>query len=174
MRGASQFQQLTSLSPPLSGEALREESTEASLRDSRAGQRLPRGPLWPALGSPQEVQAWWLRTDDEVGVDVTEAVAERVDIIGALVGADTTVTVAVLEAIGTVAKVEAAEAGAAREMGATDAEAGRNTGAGAVVLAAETVAAEEFTGREREVGVTQAAWWAAARCLLRSFSALPR
>ena len=146
MRGPSQFQQLTSLSPPLSGEALREESTEASLRDSRAGQRLPRGPLWPALGSPQEVQAWWLRTDDEVGVDVTEAVAERVDIIGALVGADTTVTVAVLEAIGTVAKVEAAEAGAAREMGATDAEAGRITGAGA--LAAETATDEEITGEE--------------------------
>ena len=123
MRGPSQFQQLTSLSPPpFSCEALREESAaEASLRDSRVGQRLPRGPLWPALGSPQEVQAWWPRTDDEVGVDVLEAVAERVDIIGALVGADTTVTVAVLEAIGTVAKVEAAEAGAAREMGATDA-----------------------------------------------------
>ena len=92
------------------------------------------------------VQAWWLRTDDEVGVDVTEAVAERVDIIGALVGADTTVTVAVLEAIGTVAKVEAAEAGAAREMGATDAEAGRITGAGA--LAAETATDEEITGEE--------------------------
>ena len=44
-------------------------------------------------------------------MDVTEAVAERVDIIGALVGADTTVTVAVLEAAGTVARVEAAEAG---------------------------------------------------------------
>ena len=100
MRGASQFQQLTSLSPPFSGEALREESKEASLRDSRAGQRLPRGPLWPALGSPQEVQAWWPRTDDEVGVDVTEAVAERVDMIGALVGADTTVTVEEDEAAG--------------------------------------------------------------------------
>ena len=41
-------------------------------------------------------------------MDVTEAVAERVDIIRALVGADTTVTVAVLEAVGTVARVEAA------------------------------------------------------------------
>ena len=34
-------------------------------------------------------------------MDVTEAVTERVDIIGDLVGADTTVTVAVLEAPGT-------------------------------------------------------------------------
>ena len=159
MRGASQFQQLTSLSPPLSGEALREESTEASLRDSRAGQRLPRGPLWPALGSPQEVQAWWLRTDDEVGVDVTEAVAERVDIIGALVGADTTVTVAVPEAAGTVARVEVAEAGVAVEatgavagMEATDAEAGMigATEAEAEVVAAETgaIGAEEEMGAE--------------------------
>ena len=65
-----------------------------------------------------------------MGVDVTEAVAERVDIIGALVGADTTVTVAVLKAAETVARVEATEAGAAREMGTTDAEAGRNNGAG--------------------------------------------
>ena len=153
MRGPSQFQQLTSLSPLFSGEALREESTEASLRVSRAGQRLPRGPLWPALGSPQEVQAWWPRADDEVGVDVTEAVAERVDIIGALVGADTTVTVAMLEAAGTVARVEAAEAGAEREMGTTDAEAGRNTGAEVVALAAETAAAEEITGEEEEMGV---------------------
>ena len=122
---------------------MREESTDASLRDSRAGQRLPRGPLWPALGSPQEVQAWWPRTDDEVGVDVTEAVAERLDIIGALV-ADTMVTVAVLEAAGTVARMEATEAGAGREMGATDAE--------ARVFAAETAAAEEITGEE-EMGV---------------------
>ena len=95
----------------------------------------------PALGSPQEVQAWWPRTDDEVGVDVTEAVAERVDMIGALVGADTTVTMAVLEAAGTVA-------GAGTEMGATDAEAGRNTGADAGALAAETAAAGEITGEE--------------------------
>ena len=88
------------------------------------------------------MQAWWPRTDDEVGVDVTEAVIGRVDIIRALV-ADTTVTVAVLEAAGTVARVEAAEAGAGREMGATDAEAGRITGAEAGVLAAETAAAVE-------------------------------
>ena len=155
MRGASQFQQLTSLSPPFSGEALREESKEASLRDSRAGQRLPRGPLWPALGSPQEVQAWWPRTDDEVGVDVTEAAAERVDIIGALIGADTMVTVALLEAAGTVARVEAAEAGAGMEMGTTDAE--------ARVLAAETAAAEEITGEEEEMGVAGTEECSAAR-----------
>ena len=74
-----------------------------------------------------------------MGVDVTEAVAERVDIIGALV-ADTTVTVAVFEAAGTVARVEAAEAEAGREMGATDAE--------ARVFAAETAAAEEIAGEE--------------------------
>ena len=86
-------------------------------------------------------------------MDVTEAVAERVDIIGALVGADTTVTVAVLEAAGTVARVEAAEAEAGKEMGTTDAEAGRNTGAKAVVFAAETAAAEEITGEEDEMGV---------------------
>ena len=146
MRGASQFQQLTSLFPPFSGEALREESKEASLRDSRAGQRLPRGPLWPALGSPQEVQAWWPRTDDEVDVDVTEAAADRVDIIGALVGADTTVTVAVLEAARTVARVE---------MGTTDAE--------ARVLAAETAAAEEITGEEEEMGVAGTEECSAAR-----------
>ena len=131
--------------------------------------------MWPFTGLPQEVQQAWRRlTADEVGVDVTEAVAERVDMIGALDGADTMVTVVVDEAAGTVAGLEATEAEAGVEMGAADAEAGRNTGAGAVVLAAETVAAKEFTGREREVGVTQAAWWAAARCLLRSFSALPR
>ena len=90
-------------------------------------------------------QAWRRLTADEVGVDVTEAVAERVDMIGALDGADTMVTVVMDEAAGTVAGLE---------MGATDAEAGRNTGAG--ILAAETVAAEEFTGRERVVGVTEA------------------
>ena len=38
-------------------------------------------------------------------MDVTEAVAERVDMIGALVGADTTVTVVVLKAAGTVHNV---------------------------------------------------------------------
>ena len=82
-----------------------------------------------------------------MGVDVTEAVAERADIIGALV-ADAMVTVAVLEAAGTVARVEAAEAGAAREMGANDAEAGRITGAKAGALAAETATDEEITGEE--------------------------
>ena len=48
-------------------------------------------------------QAWRRLTADEVGVDVTEAVAERVDMIGALDGADTMVTVVVDEAAGTVA-----------------------------------------------------------------------
>ena len=44
------------------------------------------------------------------------------------------------------------------ELGATDAEAGRKTGAevGLGVLAAETGAAEEITGKEWEVGVTEA------------------
>ena len=123
-------------------------------------------------------QAWRRLTADEVGVDVTEAVAERVDMIGALDGADTMVTVVVDEAAGTVAGLEATEAEAGVEMGAADAEAGRNTGAGAVVLAAETVAAKEFTGREREVVVTQAAWWAAAKtcplqCILCSMYIVP-
>ena len=49
--------------------------------------------------------------------------------------------------------MEATEAGAAREMGTTDAEAGRNNGAEAGVLAAETAAAEEITGDEEEIGV---------------------
>ena len=57
-----------------------------------------------------------------MGVDVTEAAAERLDMIGALV-ADTMLAVAVLEAAGTVARVEAAEVGAGRDMGTTDAEA---------------------------------------------------
>ena len=121
MRGASQFQQLTSLSPPFSGEALREESKEASLRDSRAGQHLPRGPLWPALGSPQEVQAWWPRTDDEVGVDVTEAAAERVDIIGALVGAGARMEMGTTDAE---ARVLAAETAAAEEITGEEEEMG--------------------------------------------------
>ena len=90
-----------------------------------------------------------------MGVDVTEAAAERVDMIGALDGADTMVTVVMDEAAGTVAGLEATEAEAGGEIGATDAEAGRNTGAETGVLAAETVAAEEFTGREREVGVAE-------------------
>ena len=77
-----------------------------------------------------------------MGVDVTEAAAERVDMIGALV-ADTMLTVAVLEAAGTVTRVEAAEAGAVREMGATDTE--------ARIFAAETAAAEEITGEEEMV-----------------------
>ena len=43
------------------------------------------------------------------------------------------------------------------ELGATDAEAGRKTGAegGLGVLAAETGAAEEITGKEWKVGVTE-------------------
>ena len=98
-------------------------------------------------------------------MDVTEAVAERVDIIGALVGADTTVTVAVPEAAGTVhvARVEVAEAGVAVEvtgavagMEATDAEAGMM---GATEAEAGVVAAE--TGAEEEMGaewVCFAAW----------------
>ena len=43
------------------------------------------------------------------------------------------------------------------ELGATDAEAGRKTAeVGLGVLAAETGAAEEITGKEWEVGVTEA------------------
>ena len=86
-----------------------------------------------------------------MGVDVTEAAAERVDMIGA----DTMLTVAVLEAAGTVARVEAAEAGAGREMGTTDAE--------ARVFAAETAAAEEITGEEEEMGVEGTEECSAAR-----------
>ena len=54
VRGPSQFQQFTTLSPPFPGEALREVSPSATLRDSWAGQRLPKGPLWPLTGRPQE------------------------------------------------------------------------------------------------------------------------
>ena len=44
------------------------------------------------------------------------------------------------------------------ELGATDAEAGRNTGAevGLGLLAAEKGAAQEITGKDWEVGVTKA------------------
>ena len=54
--------------------------------------------------------------------------------------------------------IEATEAEAGVELGVTDAEAGRKTGAevGLGVLAAETGAAEEITGKEWEVGVTEA------------------
>ena len=67
----------------------------------------------------------------------------------------TTVTVVVLKAAGTVARVEAAEAGAGMEMGTTDAE--------ARVLAAETAAAEEITGEEEEMGVAGTEECSAAR-----------
>ena len=81
MSGPSQFQQFTTLSSPtFPGEALREEFSSASLRVSRAGQRLPKGPLWPFTGRPQAVQHAGLRfTDDaEEGVDITEAVGGAV------------------------------------------------------------------------------------------------
>ena len=46
-------------------------------------------------------QAWWQLTVDEEGVEVTEAVAKRVDMTGALDRADTTVTVEEDKAAGT-------------------------------------------------------------------------
>jgi len=45
-------------------------------------------------------QAWWRLTVDEEGIEVTEAVAKRVDMTGALDRADTTVTVEEDEAAG--------------------------------------------------------------------------
>ena len=51
---------------------------------------------------PQEVQqAWWQLTVDDEGVEVTEAVAKRVEMTGALDRADTTVTVEEDKAAGT-------------------------------------------------------------------------
>ena len=46
-------------------------------------------------------QAWWRLTVDEEGVEVTEAVAKRVEMTGALDRADTTVTVEEDKAAGT-------------------------------------------------------------------------
>ena len=62
---------------------------------------VPMGTLAALQGFPQEVQqAWWRLTVDEEGVEVTEAVAKRVDMTGALDRADTTVTVEKDEAAG--------------------------------------------------------------------------
>ena len=62
---------------------------------------VPMGTLAALQGFPQEVQqAWWRLTVDEEGVEVTEAVAKRVDMTGALDRADTTVTVEEDEAAG--------------------------------------------------------------------------
>ena len=156
MRGPSQFQQLPTLSPPFPGEALREVSPSAPLRDSRAGQRLPKGPLWPFTGSPQDEQHASLRLDvaDE-GEEATGAVAQVVDMMGGGEMAGTTETVAMVEAAGTVAGMGAnEEADAGVEEGANEAEAG--------IVATETVTAGVFTGAEvggvAEVGV---ACWAA-------------
>ena len=141
VRGPSQFQQFTTLSPPFSGEALREESPTAPLRVSCAGQRLPRGPLWPFTGSPQVVQHAGLRfTGVEVWEDAIGAVAQAADIMGVGEMAGTTETVAMVEATGAVAGMGASEADAGVEGGANEAEAG--------IVAAETVAAGEITGAE--------------------------
>ena len=148
MRGPSQFQQFITLPSSFPGEAVREKSPTFPLRDSRAGQRLPRGPLWPLTGSPQEVQQAWRRiTDEEEGVVAIGAVAGRVDIIGVEEMADTTVAVASEEAAGTVAGVGATEADAGVEEGATESEAG--------VVAAGTVAVEDFRA-DAEIGVEEA------------------
>ena len=53
-------------------------------------------------------QAWWRLTVDQKGVEVTEAVAKRGDMTGALDRADTTVTLEEDEAAGT--GLEATEA----------------------------------------------------------------
>ena len=63
---------------------------------------VPMGTLAALQGFPQEVQqAWWRLTVDEEGVEVTEAVAKRVEMTGALDRADTTVTVEEDKAAGT-------------------------------------------------------------------------
>ena len=151
MRGPSQFQQFTTLSPSFTGETVREESPTFPLRDSLAGHRLPEGPLWPLTGSPQVVQQDWRRfTDEEAGVDATGAVAVRTDITGAREMADTTVAVASAETAGTVVEVGAAEADAGEVEGTAETEAGD--------VAAETEAAGEitWTWAEHEVGVEEA------------------
>ena len=148
MRGPSQFQQFITLPSSFPGEAVREKSPTFPLRDSRAGQRLPRGPLWPLTGSPQEVQQAWRRiTDEEEGVVAIGAVAGRVDIIGVEEMADTTVAVASEEAAGTVAGVGATEA-EAWVVNAAETEAGYvTTGTVAVV--------KEITGVVEEIGVEE-------------------
>ena len=143
MRGPSQFQQLPTLSPPFPGKALREVSPSAPLRDSRAGQRLPKGPLWPFTGSPQDEQHAGLRLTDGEGEEATGAVAQAEDIIGEGEVAGTTETVAVVLAAGAVAGMGAIEADARVEEGANEAEAG--------IVAAGTVAGI-ITGAEEEVG----------------------
>ena len=152
MRGSSQFQHFITLSSSFPGEILREESPSAPLRNSRAGQRLPRGPLWPFTGSPQDEQHASLRLDvaDE-GEEATGAVAQVVDMMGGGEMAGTTETVAMVEATGAVAGMGASEADAGVEGGANEAEAG--------IVAAETVAAGEITGTEVGGGAEAGAAW---------------
>ena len=149
MRGPSQFQQFITLSSSFPGEAMREKSLTFPLKDSRAVQRPPKGPLCPLTGSPQEVQQAWRRfTDEEAGVDAIGAVAGRVDITEVEEMADTTVAVASVEAAGTVAGVGATKAEAGVVESAAESEAG--------VVAAETEAVEEITGADEKIGVEEA------------------
>ena len=140
VRGPSQFQQFTTLSPPFSGEALREKSPTAPLRVSCAGQRLPRGPLWPFTGRPQ--------VEQHAGLRFTGAVAQTVDIMGVGKMAGTTVTVAKVEANEAVAGMEATKAEAGEITGAAEAE--------AVVVAAGTVAVEGVIEADEDMGVEEA------------------
>ena len=120
---------------------MREKSLTFPLKDSRAWQRLPKGPLWPLTGSPQEVQQAWRRfTDEEAGEDANGAVAGRIDITEVEEMADTTVAVASVEAAGTVGGVGATKAKAGVVESAAETEAG--------VVAAETEAVEEITGAD--------------------------
>ena len=81
--------------------------------DSRAGQRLPKGPLWPFTGCPHEVQHGGRRaTGVEVEGVATEAVAGRGDITGTVTSGDITVAVARENAAETTAGLEATEAAA--------------------------------------------------------------
>ena len=148
MRGPSQFQQFTTLSPPFSGEPWREESPTSPLRFSGARQRLPKGPLWPFTGSPHAEQHAGLRiTGAGAGDDAIGAVAQAVDMIGEEEMADTTVTVAKVAATGAVAGMEATDA----EAGVTEEEAGAG-----VVVAAETAGAVEgITGADEDMGVEE-------------------
>ena len=157
MRGPSQFQQFTILSPSFPGEVMREESPSSPLRDSRAGHRFPVGPLWPLTGSPQDLQQDWRRfTDEERGVDANEAVAGRIVTTGVVVRADTTETVALEgeEAAGEVAGEEAIGAEAAVVMSAAEAKAGEVT-TGAVI---EVEREEELGVEDADFDACCAAW----------------
>ena len=128
---------------------MREKSLTFPLKVSRAWQRLPKGPLWPLTGSPQEVQQAWRRfTDEEAGEDAIGAVAGRIDMTGVEEMADTTVAVTSEETTGTAAGVIATEAEAGIVEGTAESVAG--------VVAAEAVAEEEITGADEEIGVEDA------------------